>query len=87
MTRAFLPLLKSSDDARLVNLSRLFGLITPAEMTAYSASKFAVCGFSEALSHELEGTNVGFTVVYPGGVATVIAEKARQLGNLVHVGY
>ena len=44
---------------------------------AYSASKFAVRGFSESLRHELEGSRIGVTVVHPGGVATSIAENAR----------
>jgi short-subunit dehydrogenase len=77
MTRAFLPLLRTSDDARIVNLSSLFGLIAPPGQAAYAASKFAVRGFSEALRHELEGSSVGVTVVHPGGVATRIAENAR----------
>lgn len=77
MTRAFLPALRASGDARVVNLSSLFGLIAPPEQVAYAASKFAVRGFSEALRHELEGSSVGVTVVHPGGVATSIAEKAR----------
>jgi NAD(P)-dependent dehydrogenase (short-subunit alcohol dehydrogenase family) len=77
MTRAFLPLLRASEDARLVNLSSVYGLVAPPEQAAYSASKFAVRGFSEALRHELEGTAIGVSVVHPGGVATSIAEKAR----------
>jgi NAD(P)-dependent dehydrogenase (short-subunit alcohol dehydrogenase family) len=77
MTRAFLPLLQKSDDARLVNMSSLFGLIAPPGQTAYCASKFAIRGFSEALRHELAGTRVGVTVVHPGGVATSIAKNAR----------
>lgn len=77
MTRAFLPLLRASDDARVVNLSSIFGVVAPPEQTAYSASKFAVRGFSEALRHELEGSRIGVSVVHPGGVATSIAEKAR----------
>ena len=77
MTRAFLPLLRASDDARIVNLSSVYGLIAPPEQVPYSASKFAVRGFSEALRHELEGSSVGVTVVHPGGVNTSIAEKAR----------
>lgn len=77
MTRAFLPLLRASDDARVVNLSSIYGVVAPPEQAAYSASKFAVRGFSEALRHELEGSRVGVSVVHPGGVATSIAEKAR----------
>jgi short-subunit dehydrogenase len=78
LTRAFMPLLKASDDARLVNLSSLFGLISPPGQTAYAAAKFAVRGFSNALRFELQGTKVGVTVVHPGGVATSIAESARM---------
>ena len=77
MTRAFLPLLRKSDDARVVNLSSIYGLISPPAETAYSASKFAVRGFSNSLRHELAGSKVGVTVVHPGGVATSIADNAR----------
>ena len=77
MTRAFLPALRASGDARVVNLSSVFGLVAPPEQVAYAASKFAVRGFSEALRHELEGSGVGVTVVHPAGVATSISEKAR----------
>lgn len=78
MTRAFLPLLKASPDARIVNLSSVFGLIAPPGQTAYSASKFAVRGFSEALRYELQHSTVGVTVVHPGGIATDITAKARK---------
>jgi NAD(P)-dependent dehydrogenase (short-subunit alcohol dehydrogenase family) len=79
MTRAFLPRLKQSDDARIVNLSSIFGIIAPPGQTAYCASKFAVRGFSESLRNELEEakSNVGVTVVHPGGVATQINVNTR----------
>ena len=77
MTRAFLPLLRQRPQARIVNISSLFGLISPPGQTAYSASKFAVRGFSNALRLELEKTPVGVTVVHPGGIATAIASSAR----------
>jgi len=82
MTRAFLPLLKASDDARIVNLSSVFGLVAPPGQTAYVASKFAVRGFSESLRHELRGTQVGVTVVHPGGIATGIAQNARIAASI-----
>lgn len=78
MTRACLPLLRASDEARIVNLSSVYGLLAPPGQTAYAASKFAVRGFSEALRHELDGSSVGVTVVHPGGVATAIADRARS---------
>lgn len=46
------------------------------QQTAYSASKFAVRGFTNALRHELENTSVKVMVVHPGGVATSIAKSA-----------
>jgi NAD(P)-dependent dehydrogenase (short-subunit alcohol dehydrogenase family) len=77
MTRAFMPSLKASDDARLVNISSVYGIISPPGQTAYSASKFAVRGFSNSLRNELLGTHIGVTVVHPGGIATSIARNAR----------
>jgi short-subunit dehydrogenase len=84
LTRLFLPLLKASDDARIVNLSSLFGLISPPGQTAYAASKFAVRGFSNALRFELAGSNLGVTVVHPGGVATNIADSARRPAGITN---
>ena len=78
MSRAFLPVLRLSDAARIVNMSSLFGLISPPGQAAYAASKFAVRGFSNALRYELEGSTVAVTVVHPGGVATSIARNARK---------
>jgi NAD(P)-dependent dehydrogenase (short-subunit alcohol dehydrogenase family) len=46
------------------SLASVFGLIAPPGQTAYSASKFAVRGFSESLRHELARTNIGVTVVH-----------------------
>ncbi|WP_414828894.1 SDR family NAD(P)-dependent oxidoreductase [Alteromonas sp. H39] len=78
LCRGFLPLLKSSaSPAKIVNVSSLYGLIAPPHQSAYSASKFAVRGFSNALRHELSGSNVSLLVVHPGGVATDIANSAK----------
>jgi NAD(P)-dependent dehydrogenase (short-subunit alcohol dehydrogenase family) len=82
MTRAFLPLLSNSEEARIVNVSSLFGLIAPPGQTAYAASKFAVRGFSESLRHELADTRIGVTIVHPGGIATSIAKNARMPASL-----
>jgi short-subunit dehydrogenase len=83
MTRAFLPLLRQEKEARIVNVSSLFGLVGSAGQTAYCASKFALRGFSEALGIELAtgGSTVGVTTVCPGGVKTGIAAAARIVGQ------
>ena len=66
---------RAEPGAHLVNVSSLFGLIAPAGQAAYSASKFAVRGFTEALRHELAGDGVGVTSVHPGGIRTRIAQS------------
>ncbi len=77
LTHALLPALKAHPGAHLVNVSSVFGIFAPAGQAAYSASKFAVRGFSESVRHELAENQVGVTVVHPGGIKTRIAESAR----------
>lgn len=79
--KSFLPLLKREPEAHIVNISSVFGLIAPGGHTAYSASKFAVRGFTQALSRELDGTGISVTCVHPGGVRTHIAENARPVAG------
>lgn len=76
-TKAFLPHLLTQPHANLVNMSSIYGLAAIAKGAAYSASKFAVRGFSEALRQELLGTSVALTVVFPGGIRTNIARNTR----------
>jgi short-subunit dehydrogenase len=73
----FLPLLKRRKKAYVVNMSSIFGVIAPPGQAAYSASKFAVRGFTEALRHELAGTCVQVSTVHPGGIKTGIATSGR----------
>jgi short-subunit dehydrogenase len=78
-TRAFLPHLSRQQEAHIVNLSSIFGIIAPPGQTAYCAAKFAVRGFSESLRHELAMANspVKLSVVHPGGVLTNIVRNSR----------
>lgn len=73
----FMPYLAKVDRAHIVNLSSLFGIVGMPGQTAYCTTKFAVRGLSEALWEELRETNVGLTVVHPGGVATNIMKRAQ----------
>lgn len=76
-TRFFLPVLKEQEKAHVINISSVFGLVAPPEQTAYASSKFAVRGFTEALRHELEDSNVRVSSVHPGGIKTNIARNSR----------
>lgn len=73
----FLPLLHQEKEARIVNISSVFGLIAPPGQTAYGASKYALRGFSESLREELRGSGVAVSCVHPAGVSTNIANNAR----------
>jgi short-subunit dehydrogenase len=70
-THAALPHLKASK-GQIVAVSSLAGLIGVPGRTAYSATKFAMTGFFEALRAELKPAGVGVTTAYPGVVATDI---------------
>jgi short-subunit dehydrogenase len=78
-TRAFLPHLSGQKAAHIVNVSSIFGIMAPPGRTAYSAAKFAVRGFSEALRHELQASHspVRLSVVHPGGIKTNIVRNSR----------
>jgi short-subunit dehydrogenase len=70
-THAALPWLKQSGGS-IVAVSSLAGLVGVPGRTAYSASKFAMTGFFEALRAELKTAGVSVTTAYPGVVATQI---------------
>ncbi len=74
---AFLPHLMRVDEAHIVNVSSIFGIIGVPSQTSYCATKYAVRGFTEALAEELHGTHVQVSCVHPGGVGTNIIENAR----------
>jgi len=75
--KAFLPYLQKEDEAALVNVSSLFGLLALPLQSAYNASKFAVRGYTEALRTEMTGTPVQVTCVHPGGIKTDITKNAK----------
>jgi short-subunit dehydrogenase len=75
ITRALLPKLLKSKDSVIANIASLGGLIGMPGMSAYSASKFAVVGFSEALHLELLG-RVAVCTICPAFVKTHIIDNA-----------
>jgi short-subunit dehydrogenase len=82
-TKAFLPLLRKSQQGHLVNLSSLFGMVGVPTQSAYNAAKFAVRGFTESLRHEMNGSNVHICCVHPGGIKTNIARNSRATDTTV----
>ncbi len=75
--QSFLPALAGPGGGNVVLLSSGFGLLAMPRFAAYSAAKFGVRGYAEALAQEmaLGGHRVRVTCVYPGVVATPILRR------------
>jgi uncharacterized protein len=70
LTEALLPLLRRSAPSAVVNVSSVAGRIARPRTGAYSASKFALAGWTEALAGEERSHGVHVGLVLPGFVAT-----------------
>jgi short-subunit dehydrogenase len=70
LTEALLPLLRSSAPSAIVNVSSTAGRVARAGSGAYSASKFALAGWSDALYAEERPNGVHVGLVLPGFIST-----------------
>lgn len=83
--RTFLPLLMNADEGHIVNTSSVNGFWASVGMgvshTAYSAAKFAVKGFTEALINDLRlnAPHIKCSVVMPGHIGTSIVANSRVI--------
>jgi hypothetical protein len=83
--RTFLPMLMKADEAHIVNTSSVNGFWASVGMgvshTAYSAAKFAVKGFTEALINDLRlnAPHIKCSVVMPGHIGTSIVSNSRKV--------
>ncbi len=76
LARLIIPTMVERRAGRLVNIGSAFGSLGFAGYTTYSASKFALKGFSEALRRELTGSGVGVTYIAPRGTKTALNSDA-----------
>jgi NAD(P)-dependent dehydrogenase (short-subunit alcohol dehydrogenase family) len=70
VSRAILPHFRSNRSGVIINISSGAGVFTLPMISLYCASKFALEGFSEALSYELSGLGITVKIVEPGGVTS-----------------
>jgi short-subunit dehydrogenase len=75
ITLALLPGMLERGSGTVVNVSSMGGRVGVATEAAYSASKFALAGWSEALAVELAGTGVRVRLVLPGAIDTEIWDQ------------
>ncbi|MEM1404664.1 MAG: SDR family NAD(P)-dependent oxidoreductase [Pseudomonadota bacterium] len=86
-SKAFMPVLERSGAGTIVNLSSLNGFAGTPGLSIYSATKFGVRGFSDALRADamLGGSSLKIVCVHPGGIRTNIAkpnfEKLHQFSE------
>jgi 3-oxoacyl-[acyl-carrier protein] reductase len=72
-----LPLLLASDDAHILNVCSIFGLVTWRKTSTYQTSKFGLVGFSHALRAEYAGENFGVTAFCPGFVQSSLIDDCE----------
>jgi NAD(P)-dependent dehydrogenase (short-subunit alcohol dehydrogenase family) len=82
VTQAFLPLLRQSR-GRIVNIGSVLGRLAIPFMGAYSASKFALEGLTDALRIELLPWGIHVSLIEPGPVATPLWSKTHLLAGMI----
>ncbi len=82
MTRECLPMLREAGaehhKALIVNTASVAGKAGQAWLSVYSATKFAVIGFSQATQREVSGQGIGVTALAPGFVDTPMTEFVKE---------
>lgn len=87
LCRAMIPILRQSESAQIINIGSSFGSIGFPAFAAYSASKFALRGFTEALRRELSDTSIGVHYVAPRATQTRLAtDKIKAMNQELRVG-
>jgi short-subunit dehydrogenase len=75
LTLALLPRMLERGSGMIVNVSSVGGRLGIIHESAYCASKFALCGWSEAMAVDLHGTGVTVKLIEPGPVDTEIWDQ------------
>ena len=78
LTQRVLPGMIERHRGHIVNVASVASWVALPPLTVYSATKFAVQGFSEGLRREMTGRGVAVTTVNPGPVATRFGHRARS---------
>ncbi|MFT7582222.1 MAG: short-subunit dehydrogenase [Myxococcota bacterium] len=77
LSRLVLPRMREKQQGRILNISSVGGMMAMPTMAAYSASKFALEGASEALWYEVKPWNIRVTLVEPGFINSSSFENVR----------
>jgi NAD(P)-dependent dehydrogenase (short-subunit alcohol dehydrogenase family) len=78
LTKEVLPLLRSQHSGHILNISSILGLVSYPALGFYSATKFAVDGYSESLSKEVAPLGIKVTIVAPSNIRTDWAGRSAK---------
>jgi NAD(P)-dependent dehydrogenase (short-subunit alcohol dehydrogenase family) len=81
VTREALPALRAAESGLIVNVSSLAGVFALPFQAYYTASKFALEGWSEALAYEVAPFGVDVTLVQPGNISSDFADGRREAAD------
>ncbi len=81
VTQAVLPQMRERRRGRIIMISSVSGLVTPPTQGAYSASKHAMEGLSNALRHELYPFGIETVLIEPGYIVTNIQQTAVEVAQ------
>lgn len=88
VTRAFLPAMRKQGSGRIISISSTAGLMGYEFCTAYSASKFGLDGWMEALQVEVSPFGIETMIVNPGFFRTeLLTEESTQYADLAIADY
>ena len=81
VTKAFTPYFREKKSGTFINITSSFGLLGYPTCSVYSATKFAIDGFSESLAYDLAHFGVKVKIVAPGGMQTDFAGRSLDGGQ------
>jgi len=79
ITTHLMNTLASADEAHIVNMASIFGLVSVRGLAAYQASKYGLVGFTLAMRNDYHRKNFGVSVICPGLVKTPMVEPDGSL--------
>lgn len=83
LTRLVLPHMIEQGRGHIINISSIAGLVPLPTYSIYSATKFGLRGFTEALRYEVMGLGIHVSGIYPGSASTEFgnADRTRKVGT------
>ena len=76
--KGFMRVLMKAEDARIINIASVIGLIGNAGQTNYSASKAGLIGYTKAVARELAGRKVTCNAIAPGFITTDMTDELSE---------